>query len=154
MLLVPRHGEPLEQLANGIRLAAEPNRSLMQRIVAECGRFAVLSRAGKAPYFDAWCKSGAWVEAALTLVASELPNWSIRRLVKDDGTWFCSLSRSPNTPFEFDDMVEVSHEEMPLAILLALVEAKRTGLAAAPVAGATPDFAADVCHRMCCDNFA
>ena len=111
MLLVPRHGEPLEQLANGIRLAAEPNGRLMNRIVAECGRFAVLNRAGKSPHFDAWCESGAWVEAALTLAASELPNWSIRRLVKDDGIWFCALSRSPNTPFEFDDMVEASHEE-------------------------------------------
>ena len=154
MLLVPRHGEPLEQLANEIRLAAEPNGRLMNRIVAECGRFAVLNRAGKSPHFDAWCKSGAWVEAALTLAASELPNWSIRQLVKDDGIWFCALSRSPNTPFEFDDMVEASHEDMPLAILLALVEAKRTGHAAAPVARATSDFAAVDCHRMCCDNFA
>ena len=135
MLLVPEHGEPLEQLANGIRLAAEPNRSLMQRIVAECGRFAVLNRAGKSPHFDAWCKSGAWVEAALTLVASELPNWSIRRLVKDDGIWFCSLSRSPNTPFEFDDMVETNRASMPLAILLALVEARRAGAFAAPSPG-------------------
>jgi hypothetical protein len=87
-------------------------------------------------------------------VASELPNWSVRRLVMDGDVWFCSLSRSPNIPFEFDDMVEASHEDMALAIVLALVAAKRAATAATPIARATPDFAADACHRMCCDNFA
>jgi hypothetical protein len=160
MLLVPRNGEPLEQLAKRISLAAEPSRSLIDGIVAECPRFNVLQQTGKVGHFDAWCKSGAWLEAAFALLAGELPKWSLRRLVKDGGVWFCSLSRSPNMPIEFDDMVEASHEDMALAILLALVEARRIVSVATPVTGVTSDIKAtsdiigDGCYRMSCDNFA
>jgi len=151
MLLVPRIGEPLERLANEIRLAAEPSCRLIDDIVAECGRFNVLKRACKAPDFHAWCKSGAWLEAAFALVAGELPNWSVRRLANDSGLWFCALSHSPNMPLEFDDIVETSHENIALAVLLAFVEAKRD--VAAPVADARTD-GAQGRHRVCCDNFA
>jgi hypothetical protein len=154
MLLVPRSGAPLEQLANRIRLAAEPTCSLMDRVVAECPRFNVLKQTGKVRHFDAWCEAGAWFEAASALIASELPNWSVRRLVKDSGVWFCSLSRSPNMPFEFDDIVEASHEDTALAILLTFVEAKRTHPFAAPAARQVSDITSDDCYRICCDNFA
>jgi hypothetical protein len=153
MLLVPRNGEPLEQLEKRIGLAAAPSLSLMDAIVAECPRFNVLKQTGKVRQFDAWCESGAWLEAALSLLAGELPKWSLRRLVNDSGFWFCSLSRSPNMPLEFDDMVEASHEDMALAVLLALVEARRNAFVAAPVARTSSDIG-DGSYRMCCDNFA
>lgn len=152
MLLVPRHGEPLQQLANRIRLAAEPDADLMVGIVAACSRTGALKRAGKTTLFDSMCRSGAWLEAALALVTSELPNWSVRRLVRDGETWLCSLSRSPNMPIEFDDVVEASHENMALAILSALVEVKRG--VAAPAARTTADAGSVDCTRICCDNFA
>src|SRR5262245_46207483 len=149
MLLVPRNGEPFEQLANRIRLAAEASHSLMDGIIAECPRFNVLEQTGKVGHFDTWCRSGAWLEAAFALLAGELPKWSVRRLVKDGGVWFCSLSRSPNMPIELDDMVEASYEDMALAILLALVEAKRNALVTAPVAGVTSNADSDGCYRIC-----
>lgn len=154
MLPIPRTGAPLDQLANRIRLAAEPSSSLLHGVVAACDRFKVLRQAGMAWQFDTWCTSGAWIDVSLALLASELPNWSVRRLVKDSGVWFCSLSRSPNMPFEFDDMVEAGHEDMALAILLAFLEAKRTGLTIATAKSTPAGDAATEGHRICCDNFA
>ena len=155
MLLVPRHGEELERLAHSLRLAEAPTRRLFDDVAAACARFGLLKRAGKLASFDAWRSSGAWLDAALALMSTELPAWSVRRIVKDDGLWVCSLSRSPNLPIELDDGVEVTHESLPLALLLALVEAKRLAFVrlpartAAPVADAKPEGL-----RLCCDNFA
>ena len=155
MLFIPRHGEPLDRLANRINLAAAPSRELIADIVATaCTRFTSLKAAGKTRQFDEWCRSEAWVDAACALVAFELPRWSIRRIVRDDGMWLCSLSRSPNLPAEFDDVVEVSHETLPLAILAAFVEAKRSVSDARPALEASAATGSAECHRICCDNFS
>jgi hypothetical protein len=132
MLLVPRHGEELERLAYKIKLAEAPSCGLIDEVAAACSRFAVLKRTGKFASFGAWCKSGAWLEATLALVSGALPNWSVRRIVKDDGFWLCFLSRSPNLPIELDDCVEVTNESLPLAVLLALVEARQLDPSAVP----------------------
>lgn len=79
--------------------------------------------------------SGAWTDAALTLVDLELPQWHLRRLVKDDGEWLCTLSRRQGLPLEFNELVETRHELLPLAILSALLQAKRASSGFA--AGAT-----------------
>lgn len=52
----------------------------------------------------------AWLDAALTLVELELPGWGLRRLYRDAGTWFCSLSHQPNVSAELDDTADGSHE--------------------------------------------
>jgi hypothetical protein len=49
-------------------------------------------------------KIGAWVDIALTLIELELPGWKLRRLIREDGEWFCSLSQQPNLPATLDDM--------------------------------------------------
>ena len=154
MLMIPRRDEPLHRLATRIACAAAPGSGLIQDIAASCKRLAALRRAGKTEPFDLFCKSGAWVDAALALLALELPGWSVRRLVQDSGLWFCALSRAPNLPEELDEMVEASHEELALAILFAFVEAKSIGEVAAPTPRTEPPIAADVCYRICCDNFA
>lgn len=155
MLLIPRHGEPLDRLVNRINLAADPSRDLLDDIIATaCARFTSLKAAGKTRQFDEWCRSGAWVDAACALVAFELPHWSIRRIVRDDGMWFCSLSRTPNLPADLDDAVEMSHEIMPLAILAAFVEAKRSVDDARSVIEAFPTTGSAERHRICCDNFS
>jgi hypothetical protein len=151
MLLIPRYSEPLDQLANRISMAAAPNRNVFDDLSA---RFGALQRMGSIPHFNAWCESRAWVEAALVMVANELPEWSIRRLIKDGGVWFCALSRLPDIPLGFDDMIEASHEDMALAILAALVEAKRADPVAASAAKAKPRTVASNSIRICCDNFA
>lgn len=155
MLLVPRPGEELERLAYRIKLADAPSRGLFDDVAAACSRFGVLKQAGKTASFDAWCKSGAWLDAALALVSGELPAWTVRRIVKDDGRWICALSRSPNLPIELDDGVETFHEDLPLAVLLALLEAKRLGSASFPACAASAAAETNpASHRMCCDNFA
>ncbi|HWU25449.1 MAG TPA: hypothetical protein VN154_03520, partial [Rhizomicrobium sp.] len=53
--------------------------------------------------------AGAWLDAALLLLAIESPGWTMRRLIHDDGQWHCSLSRTPNIPIEFDDTIESHH---------------------------------------------
>ena len=100
-------------------------------------------------------QSGAFVDAALTLIELELPRWKLRRLIFDDGEWHCSLSMQPNLPSEIDDLAYAAHESLPLAILRAFLDAKRADLATGPVpaipmAQSVPRRA----HVICCDNFA
>lgn len=154
-MLCLRGGDELERLAHKVRLAEAPSRALVDNVAAACMRFGALKQAGKSRSFDIWCGSGAWLDVALALVGGELPAWSVRRIVKDDGVWICSLSRSPNLPIEFDDGVEAIHECLPLAILLALIEAKRPDpMTAGNQAAASIESASAEASPMCCDNFA
>ncbi len=126
MLLVPSLVDPLDRLAQRIHLAAAPDRDLLRAIMTiGCVRLRTLKAATGARRLESLLDAGAWTEAAIALVELELPAWSMRRLVQDDGMWFCALSRSPSIPAEFDEMIETSHESMPLAILAALIEARR-----------------------------
>jgi hypothetical protein len=99
-------------------------------------------------------ESGAWTDAALALVEFELPQWKLRRIVYEDGEWLCSLSRQPQLPPELDEVAEASHEILPLAILIALLQARRstavgaTGMVTAPQVRSVPGY------TMCCDNLA
>src|SRR5689334_18349387 len=34
----------------------------------------------------------AWTEAGLALIEVGLPQWTLRRIVRDDGEWLCTLS--------------------------------------------------------------
>jgi hypothetical protein len=74
--------------------------------------------------------SGAFADAALRLLELELPQWRLRRLIQEDGEWHCALSKELGLPAELDDMAEARHESLPLAILSAFVEARRSSLAA------------------------
>jgi hypothetical protein len=156
VLLVPRRREPLQQLASRIRLADGPSRNLIDDTLAGiCTRLVALEAAGKGRQLEEWCVSGAWTEIALALVKFEFPNWTVRRLILDDGKWCCSLSRTPALPIEIDDVVECSHESMPLAILAALVEARRTASVETAVTRALGVVGerSHGGHRICCDNF-
>ncbi|MDQ8727717.1 hypothetical protein [Bradyrhizobium sp. LHD-71] len=119
-----------------------------------CTRLPALRVAGKTRKLEEWCRSGAFLDAALELVALELPGWSVRRIIRDEALWFCSLSRSPNLPAELDDAVETSHETVALAILAALVQVKRVAPAAARTAVTSSWRAPIDRHRICCENFS
>ena len=54
-----------------------------------------------------------------------MPGWKLRRLICENGEWFCSLSRQPNLPAALDDTADASHDVLPLAILLAFGGARR-----------------------------
>jgi hypothetical protein len=75
-------------------------------------------------------ESGAFVDATLGLIELDLPHWKLRRLMFDDGEWNCSLSKQLELPIELDEMAEGSHEDLPLAILSAVIEARCSSLTA------------------------
>jgi hypothetical protein len=154
MLFDPKYEERLGGLEQQLRRANALTPGIIADVIGKaCTRFASQSPAAKAK-LDRLKESGAWTEASLELVELELPQWKLRRLVYDDGRWLCSLSKQPQLSLGLDELAEASHEVMPLAILIALLEARR----------ATPSSASDVStvprvrplsgHAVCCDNFA
>lgn len=100
-------------------------------------------------------ESGAWIDAALALVACELPQWRMRRLIYEDGEWLCSLSRQPDLPCDLDDTVEARHETAPYAIWNAFLEARGR---LEPEPPSSLPSALRIRQRrgtiVCCDNFA
>jgi len=87
------------------------------------------------------------------LIELELPAWTLRRLVCEGGEWICSLSRQPNLPVALDDTVDAVHEAMPLAILLAFLQARR--VAAIPSAVSVVLTVVPAATGLIrCDNFA
>jgi hypothetical protein len=98
---------------------------------------------------------GAWTEATLALIQLELPRWTVRRLVYDNGEWLCSLSQQSNLPMALDDCAEASHEVLPLAILCAFVEACRRRYKVQESVPAVPQVAQpSVDYIMCCENYS
>lgn len=125
---------------------------MVDAITHGCAAFPPLGTTAKAERLRQQIDAGAWTDAAVFLVALEVPEWHIRRIEWDDGEWFCSLTRTVAVPCEFDDAVDGRHTLLPLAIIDALMEAKRrspTDAALAPSGGreASPE-------TMCCENFA
>ena len=138
-----------------VRFASEPTLGLFSKIiVGACSRIPLLNKAGKAAQIDRLLELGAWADAALTLIELELPGWTLRRLIREDGQWFCSLSRQPNVPAALDDTADATHEVMPLAILLAFLQARRRTFLAAQTAPTAPVFDQAPVKLVCCDNFA
>jgi hypothetical protein len=101
-------------------------------------------------------ESGAWTDAALALLALELPQWQLRRLAYDEGEWHCALSRQRELPEWLDDRsVESHHTDLSLAILGAFVDAQRRSAPASMVSvPAAPRSVTPLYEPACCDNFA
>ncbi|WP_316177183.1 MULTISPECIES: hypothetical protein [unclassified Bradyrhizobium] len=96
----------------------------------------------------------ARVDAALELVALQLPRWQLRRIAYDDGEWHCALSQQRELPDWLDRCAEARHSDLALAILHAAAEARRLEPSVSqPDArrGITTEPA--VADLLCCDNF-
>jgi hypothetical protein len=156
MLLDPKHEERLDRLTNELRLAPALSPDHFSRIIADaCTRLPLLNKAGGAARIDQLIKVGAWSDAALALIELELPAWHLRRLVYEDGEWICSLSRHPTLPAALDDTADASHTVLPLAILGALLAARRmTGTAREANSSTVPQVQPATGNVVCCDNFA
>jgi hypothetical protein len=119
-----------------------------------CKRLPAMRRTAGAQRLDRLVTAGAWTDAALALIAIELPSWQLHRLVYDDSEWHCMLSNNRGVPEWLDDTVDAHHPDMARALLGAFVEAMRRGrpfhLAARPTA---PE-QSQVFDAMLCDNFA
>jgi hypothetical protein len=152
MLFDPKQEDRFDRLKDQLRLAPALTHDLISHVIVDaCTRLPAV----KATWIDQLIEAGAWDDAALALIQLELPAWKLRRLVYEDGEWLCSLSRQPDLPVALDDTADASHEVLPLAILMAFVEARRrisamreTSLPTVPQVWWTPGYA------ICCDNFS
>jgi len=154
---------PFDAIDEELRTAAQCTQDLFAKIIAKaCLRFPLLGRSERAAAIVRLIESGAWTDSALALLELELPLWKIRRVAYESGEWFCSLSRTPNLPIEYDDSVDTAHPVLALAILRTLVEARRRANAARQAAPAerpaalehVSPFAPASDVALCCDNFA
>ncbi|CCD95750.1 conserved hypothetical protein [Bradyrhizobium sp. ORS 375] len=103
---------------------------------------------------DQMLRADAWIDAALELVALQLPGWSLRRLAYDGGEWHCALSQRREMPDWLDHCAEARHSDPALAILHAALEAQGRTTQSPPgddrgAARGAP-LLADI---LCCDNF-
>jgi hypothetical protein len=155
MAFAADHAVLFDRLDEELRHAPAPAQGLFAKIVAgACTRIPVSSLSGRADRIDRLIAAGAWTDAALALIALELPAWRLRRLVYEDGEWHCALSRQPNLPAMCDDTADASHELMPLAILRAFLQARRMAETAPPAASPLPQIQTGADNFICCDNFA
>lgn len=109
-----------------LRDAQAVTAELVSDIVGEtCRRYPSAAQSVKTARIERLIQTGAWTDAALALIELELPQWQIRRIAYDEGEWHCALSRQRELPEWLDQSVEARHLELPLAILSALVDARR-----------------------------
>jgi hypothetical protein len=152
----PKTADRLSPLADEIRSAPAVTADFVSYVMdGTCRRLPALGRAEKAVRLNRLIEAGAWTEVALALIELELPQWTLRRLVHDDGEWLCSLSKQPNLPAEFDDTADARHENLALALLSALLEAQRQAAdTREPRSPMVPQIKPATGTVMCCDNFA
>ena len=154
MLFDPKPEQYLGRLEARLRRAQAPTAELISDVIAEaCVCFATRGGAAKLR-IHRLIESGAWTDAALALLELELPQWKLRRIVYEDREWHCALSRHPQLPLELDEVAEASHEILPLALLVALLQASRDVAASAARVTAVPLVAPAPGYAVCCDNFA
>lgn len=155
MTFVSDHAVLLNRLDEALCLAPKLTRDLFAKVIAgACSRVPVLTQSGNATRLGRLVESGAWADVVLALIELELPGWSLRRLIREDGIWSCSLSRQPNLPAALDDSAHGSHDDMPLAILRAFLQARRMAAAGSHRATSVPLVEPVQAAFLCCENFA
>ena len=143
-------------LRNRVQTASEVTPELFSAVAATVGIGPEDSGAPSgAAHVRSLAKAKAWTEAALALTEIALPHWKLTRLALDDGGWSCRLSKHWQVPDWLDELVETTHEILPLAVLAAVLEAyqasnKPTGSAAVPRIKARLNRIAD---SVLCENF-
>ena len=142
----------IDRLDDQLQAADAAAGHLFLRVMESAGeRLSTIRRRGKTGQIDRLLEAGACTDAALALLNIELPDWKIRRLVLENGEWLCSLSRRPCVPIEFDETAEARHAVLWLALLRALLEARR--LNATELISVPADAPLGPSTRFCCDNF-
>jgi hypothetical protein len=104
MLLDIQQEERLADLEGRLQRAQAITSELISTVMTNgCVRLTALSGTAKAK-LNSLVEAGAWTDSAMTLLQLEMPQWKIRRLINDDGQWFCSLSKQPELPIGFDEV--------------------------------------------------
>jgi hypothetical protein len=134
-------------------ISAPTSISVADYLVAHCQQADTIDVPDRVERILQLARAGAWTDAALALLELEQPEWKLRRLVREDGEWFCSLSRRPEVPIELDDAAEAHNELLPLAILDALAEAREKGRFRFGTRAARAIADPREMILPCCDNF-
>ena len=128
---------------------------VVRAIARERTRRFAPGKAAKIACIRRLIEAEAWTDALLVLIELELPQWGLRRLAREDGEWFCSLSTHPALPTEMGETVEAHHELPAAAILQAFFEAReRTARASQTPSARVPQIRAQQpVTPLICDNF-
>ena len=131
--------QAFSRLAGRIRDADAVTAELLSEVIREaCSRLPSVRRTQHFKQLEQYIQSCAWTDAALVLLALELPQWQVRRIVYDAGEWHCALSRQRELPDWVDQSVEACHPDLALAILSALVEVQCVGIVPTETASVPP----------------
>jgi hypothetical protein len=152
---MPLVSEDRSKLSDRLRRAHVATAELMSEVVAEtCRRFPSMGQSEKTVRLQRLIGSEAWTDAALALIALELPLWQVRRIAFDEGEWYCALSRERELPDWLDQSIEARHDNLALAILSAYIEAQRvTTPASRPSVPGVSRYSHPLYEPVCCDNF-
>jgi len=145
----------LEKLEHQLDKMTAVTGDLLRRVMSvDCTRVSALRTTEKTKHIDHLIETEAWCDAIFALVDIELPAWRLRRLVNENGEWFCSLTRQPNLPIELDDTADYRHQVMPLAILGAFLEGRQKMITVEKTSVPSTRRLQPVSdHAICCDNF-
>ncbi len=114
MLLLREYPGPAE-LGDQLRGAHAVTTELMWDVFGEaCRRLPSIRQTEKAAHIERLIASEAWTDAALALIDLALPRWQVRRIVYDDGEWYCALSRGRELPDWLDRSIESRHADLAL----------------------------------------
>lgn len=155
---MPLFSESLDLDELDARLCGAPELTvelLSDVVEMSCPRFALLRHTERAARAEQLIGSGAWIDAVLALLTLELPQWQLRRLVYDDGEWHCALSSQREMPEWLDQSIDADHADLPIAILRALVSARRVNAPSTrPSVPTVPRAPGKFYEPVCCDNLA
>jgi len=154
MVFDPACSEIFDQLEGDLRRPALVPTVFAKVISRACRRLPNLTRADDVARLEQLIAAHAWTDAALVLIELELPAWSLRPLIREDHEWFCSLSHQPNLPLTLDVTADANHESLPLAILLAFLQARRMVETTPAAISVTPHVQPAPASMICSDNFA
>lgn len=98
-------------------------------------------------------EAGARIDAALALIAMELPQWRLRRLIYDGGEWHCALSSHREMPEWLDPSIESHHPDMATAVLDALREVIRTNASPHLTKASSQMKRSDNFEPVACENY-
>jgi hypothetical protein len=147
--------QDLGALGERIRNAGNADAAIVADVMsAACRRFPSLGQGEKTARVAELIRSGAWTDAALALIDLELPLWHVRRLVYDQGEWYCALSRERELPDWLDSAIETRHADLALAILCAFIEAQRISQGESRTSVPAVNRALDFYEPLCSDNFS
>jgi len=99
-------------------------------------------------------EAGAPVDAALALLALELPGWTVSHIGRDEDEWYCTLANRPwaDPPcgLRVGDTVTAHHPELGQAIVEALLEARAAPIPPIDRRGTAATWP---CQIACCENY-